>query len=100
MDCVAVSVYILVSADYTENGQRLALYFKSFGKLDVHSLPCALFLLPCVVLAVLCVVAVFTPFAIVAILDFRVQQYSFACSFIKYNFFEGVACCFCILRGS
>lgn len=57
MVCVAVRVYTLISADYTVNGQRLALCLNSFGMLDVLSLYCILFLLPCVVLTVLCAVA-------------------------------------------
>lgn len=56
MVCVTVGVYVLISVDYTVNGRCLALYSKSFGKLDVLSFYCTL-LLPCVVLIVLCVAA-------------------------------------------
>lgn len=75
MVCVAVGVYILIGADYAVNGQCLALCSRSFGKLDVLRLYCTLFLLPCVVLTLLCIVACICFFWHCCYsLDFRVQQ--------------------------
>lgn len=93
----------MISADYTVNGQHLALYLNSFGMLNVLSLYCILFLLPCVVLTVLYVVACIYSFWHCCFSP-RSQttafSYSLHIALSSKNFFAGVVCCFCIICGS
>lgn len=94
MICVAVSVCRLISADYTANGQCLALCFKSSGKLDVLSLHCTLFIALCCSYRIVCGSMYLF---LLALLPFSAVSYSLCAVLSNKSFFHGLPAAFSVL---